>query len=88
MWCSRLESSVVTAAAWFAAVAQVKSLAWHVWPTSTCCRWDQKKFNLIYKKMEREVPIMAQWVTNPSSIHENMGLVPGLAQWVKYPMLL
>ena len=47
-----------------------------------------KKFNLIYKKMEREVPIMAQWVTNPSSIHENMGLVPGLAQWVKYPMLL
>ena len=26
---------------------------------------------------------MAPWVTNPSSIHEDSGLIPGLAQWVK-----
>ena len=26
---------------------------------------------------------MVQWVKNPSSIHENVGLIPGLAQWMK-----
>ena len=26
---------------------------------------------------------MAQQVTNPTSIHEDVGLIPSLAQWVK-----
>ena len=29
------------------------------------------------------VPIVAQQVKNPSSIHEDEGSIPGLAQWVK-----
>ena len=29
------------------------------------------------------VCIVAQWVKNPTSVHEDLGLIPGLAQWVK-----
>ena len=36
----------------------------------------------------RGVPVMAQWVKNLTSIHEDSGSIPGLAQWVKDLALL
>ena len=32
---------------------------------------------------DKGVPFVAQQVKNPTSFHEDAGLIPGLAQWVK-----
>ena len=36
----------------------------------------------------RVVSIVAQWLTNPTSIHKDVCLIPGLSQWVKDLALL
>lgn len=35
------------------------------------------------KEIKCGVTIVAQWLTNPASIYEDVGSVPVLAQWVK-----
>ena len=34
------------------------------------------------------VPIVAQWVKNLTSTHEDSSLIPGFTQWIKDPVLL
>ena len=42
----------------------------------------EKKYEEI--KIENTgVPIVAQWLTNPTRNHEVVGLISGLAQWVE-----
>ena len=44
--------------------------------------------HIIIKMEKVGVPIMAQWLTNPTRNHEVVGLIPGLAQGVKDLMML
>jgi len=39
------------------------------------------------EKEEQGVPVVAQWLTNPTRNHEVAGSVPTLAQWVNDPAL-
>jgi len=49
----------------------------------------QPHFNfLTYKIKIKGVPVVAQQVKNPTSIHEDASSIPGLDQWIKDMALL
>ena len=62
---------------------------------SPCCTVGKKKcvgeiridYNKKKKEEENGVPVVAQWLTNSTSKHNVVGLLPGLTQWVKDPAL-
>ena len=60
-----------------AAVAPIQPLVWEPpYATGGALKKRQKKIVI-------GVPIMAQHLANPTSIHEDAGSIPGLNQWVK-----
>ena len=57
------------------------------WSCSLACSCPRVSTKRPIRSGFLRVPVEAQWLTNPTSIHEDEGSIPGLTQWVKDPAL-
>ena len=56
------------------------------WIKKIWCIYTMEYYSAIKKNKTMQfagVPIVAQWLTNPTKIHEGLGSIPGLTQWIK-----
>ena len=51
-------------------------------------KWPEDLNRHFSNEDKQGVPVVAQWLTNPTRNHEVAGSVPALAQWVNDPALL
>ena len=71
-----------------AATAPIRPLAWEPPYAAGAAQEMAERQKKKRKKLHEDgVPIVAQWLTNPTRNHEVLGSIPGLAPWVKDPAL-